>query len=222
MGRNKIQNTPAIWRMPSYLHKLVLMAAVGETYASTTVLAEYMDLDPITVRKDFALTGIIGQPGVGFRTKSLIEAIRRYLGWDMECTATLVGAGSLGSALLGHEGFLEYGLRITTVFDADPAKIGKVIHRNEIRNAKQMVSVLEHDPPSVGIICTGPECAQEVVDTLIFLGVKAFWSFANLTLRVPDGVIVQREVIAGGFAVLSAKMKQSGLKNPEQVNTIFN
>jgi redox-sensing transcriptional repressor len=39
-------------------------------------------------------------------------------------------------------------------------------------------------------------------------GIKAVWSFANVALKVPEDVIVQREVIAGGLAVLSVKLAQ--------------
>ena len=100
MGRHKVLNTPAIRRMPTYLHKLMEMRAAGEEYASTSKLAEYVRLEPIVVRKDFELTGIKGFPGVGYKTCELIDAIRRYLGWDNLQRACLVGAGSLGSALL--------------------------------------------------------------------------------------------------------------------------
>ena len=58
MGRHKVLNTPAIRRMPTYLHKLMLMHAAGEEYASTSKLAEYIDLESIIVRKDFELTGL--------------------------------------------------------------------------------------------------------------------------------------------------------------------
>ncbi len=216
MGRVKIQNTPAIRRMPSYMHKLVLMHEAGEVHASTTKLADYMNLDRIIVRKDFELTGVTGQPGVGYRTDELILAIRKFLGWDIECTACLVGAGSLGSALLGHEEFAEYGIRITTVFDADPVKIGRIIHGHEVYDSRLMPAMVKLIQPSVGIICVGPQSAQRMVDDMISYGVRAFWNFANVSLQVPDEVIVQREVIAGGFAVLSAKMKQFGLKKKEK------
>ena len=56
MGRHKVLNTPAIRRMPTYLHKLMEMHAAGEEYASTSKLAEYIRLEPIVVRKDFELT----------------------------------------------------------------------------------------------------------------------------------------------------------------------
>ena len=108
MGKHKVLNTPAIRRIPTYLHKLMLMHAAGEEFVSTSKLADYMGLDPIIVRKDFELTGIQGTPGVGFKTAELIASLRRFLGWDAHTTACLVGAGSLGSALLGYEEFAEY------------------------------------------------------------------------------------------------------------------
>lgn len=210
--RIKILNSPSVRRMPSYLHKLMLMHADGEKNASATKLAEYMDLDTIIVRKDFELTGITGRPGVGYRTDELIEAIRRFLGWDIDCDACLVGAGSLGSALLGYEEFAEYGLKITHVFDADPKKIGTYIHGHKVLDIRRLHDELSGCAPAVAVICVPSHSAQNVADELVSCGVKAFWSFANVCLQVPADIIVQREVIAGGFAMLSMKLTHRGIK----------
>ena len=64
-------------------------------------------------------------------------------------------------------------------------------------------------PPKVGIICVPAVGAQLITDILVSLGIKYLWNFANVCLKVPDNVIVQREVIAGGLAVLSAKIKKA-------------
>lgn len=210
--RIKIQNSPSVLRMPSYLHKLMLMHANGEETASAAKLAEYMDLDTIIVRKDFELTGITGRPGVGYRTNDLITAIRKFLGWDITCEACLVGAGSLGSALLGHEEFMEYGMHITSVFDSDPCKIGTLIHGHHVYDIRTMHDRLQNRTPDIGIICVSSHCAQMVTEELIACGVKVFWNFANVCLQVPEDIIVQREVIAGGLAMLSVKMLQRGIK----------
>lgn len=208
MGRHKVLNTPAIRRMPTYLHKLMEMHAAGEEYASTSKLAEYIRLEPIVVRKDFELTGIKGFPGVGYRTGELIDAIRRYLGWDIGHRACLVGAGSLGSALLGFQEFAEYGMQITDVFDANPAKIGTSLRGYTVHSMDEMESRVRENMPELAIICVSADSAQEVVDRLIACGVQAFWNFANICLQVPQNVVVQREVIAGGYALLSMKRKQ--------------
>ena len=51
------------------------------------------------------------------------------------------------------------------------------------------------------------EAAQQVADRLVAVGIKYIWSFANVALQVPPGVVVQREVIAGGLAMLGVRMK---------------
>ena len=80
MARMKVLNGPSIRRMPIYLYWLSVMQARGEEFASTTQLAEYIDLEPINVRKDIALTGVTGTVGVGYRVGDLIAGIARCLG----------------------------------------------------------------------------------------------------------------------------------------------
>ncbi len=194
--------------MPTYLHRLMELQAEGAQNVSTTDLAIYMNMEPIVVRKDLEITGITGQPGVGYKTDELIGGIRKFLGWDNVIEACLIGAGSLGSALLGYEGFEEYGLQITTVFDADPAKIGKRVHNREIHDMAEMTELMKKRKMNLGLICVPTVSAQDAADRLVACGVKAIWNFANVSLKVPDDVVVQREVIAGGFALLSVKIAQ--------------
>ena len=48
-------------------------------------------------------------------------------------------------------------------------------------------------------------------------GVEGIWNFANVALQVPHGVWVQREVIAGGLAMLTVRM-QNDRQNVESVD----
>ena len=194
-------------RMPTYLHRLYQMRLEGRAYASCTDLAKYMNIDQIVARKDIAMTGLAGHRRYGYRIDELIDAIQRLVGWDKPLSATLIGAGALGSALLGYPDFLAYNLRIDSVFDIDPLKIGREIHGHEIYDIKTMATRLRNNLPKIGILCVSNVAAQETADQLIALGVRYFWNFANVCLNVPNNVIVQREVIAGGFAVLAAKIK---------------
>lgn len=208
MPQMKIQRTPSIRRMPTYLHKLYQMQQEGATFASCTDLANYINIELIVVRKDIALTGLAGHRRHGYKIDELIEAIRKYIGWDKPISATLIGAGALGSALLGYQDFPLYGLQIQTVFDADPAKVGKSIHGYKVCSFCEFEEKLQQNVPKIGIVCVSNESAQDVANRLVKLGVKYIWNFANVCLSVPDDVVVQREVIAGGLAVLAAKIKQ--------------
>ncbi len=220
MANLKVPKAPTIRRMPTYLQKLVELHAEGVPFVSTTVLANYMNLESIVVRKDLEITGISGQPGVGYKTDELIAAIRKFLGWNNVFEACLVGAGSLGSALLGYEGFEGYGLRISLVFDSDHRKIGTTIHGRIIHDIKRITELLKPCAMRLGMICVPSAYAQPAADLLVANGIKAIWNFANVSLQVPDDVAVQREVIAGGFALLSVKIAQleAAKKNGEVRN----
>lgn len=215
MHCGKILNTPAIRRMPTYLHKLLKMRLEGKVSVSSTELAEYMNIELIVVRKDIALTGITGQRRVGYDINELIRYIKNFLGWQDRISATLVGAGSLGSALLGYDDFNHYGFGIESVFDSDPAKIGKEIRGREVFDIATLESRLCNMPPDVGVICVSNAAAQKVAEKLVSVGIRYIWNFANVSLKVPPDVVVQREVIAGGLAMLGVRMKQDRQKQSE-------
>ena len=208
MANVKVQKLPTIRRLPTYLYKLSEMRKAGISIVATPELARYMNLGEIVIRKDLAVTGVTGQPGVGYKVKELIEAIKSYLNWDNASEAILVGAGSLGSALLGYEGFEEYGLKIIAAFDADPGKIGTEIHGRSVFGVERLEELVRRLQVRIGIICVPAAFAQEGAGAMVAGGIRAIWNFANVSLKVPEEVVVQREVIAGGLAVLSVKMNR--------------
>ena len=208
MRQDRILNIPAIRRMPTYLHKLLKMQAEGKVSVSSTELAEYMKIELIVVRKDISLTGISGQRRVGYDVNELIRYIKNYLGWQDTISAVLIGAGALGAALLGYDDFSHYGFHLSSVFDSDPAKIGTVIRGRKVCDIKDFRKLVSKNMPDIAVICVSGSAAQDVADLVVSAGVRYIWNFANVSLRVPAGVIVQREVIAGGLAMLAVKMKQ--------------
>ncbi len=210
MGELKVQKMPSVRRLPTYLHKLMEMRKAGQDIVATPELAKYMQCSEIAVRKDLAITGAVGQPGVGYRIKDVIDAIRSYLNWNSTSEAVLAGAGSLGAALLGYEGFEEYGLRIIAAFDSDPDKIGGSVHGRQVFDIRRLPELCSRLQVRMGIICVPAQHAQEVADLMVQGGVRGIWNFSNVRLKLPDDVVVQREVIAGGLAVLSVKLQRNG------------
>ncbi len=217
MERNKILNSPAIRRMPAYLHKLLQMRMENKVHVSTTELAEYINIDLSVVRKDIMLIGISGQRRVGYDINELISSIKSYLGWNEPVSAVLIGAGSLGSALLGYDDFENYGFRIDSVFDSDPKKTGTEIRGKQILPIDSFESeIKKHGLPKVAVICVSSTAAQGVAELLVRSGIRYIWNFANVALKVPEHVIVQREVIAGGLAMLTVKIKAAERKENKE------
>ncbi len=203
---DKIAPLPTIRRIPSYLRLLYEYRSNGQEWISATDIAERLSLKPIQVRKDMAFTGITGKPKKGFVVKDLIKSIRGFLGWDSISDAIIVGTGALGSALIGYTGFSEHGLNIVGAFDNDPSKIGSFIHGKQIFSTNEISSLVARINIRIGII-TVPACAaQDVADELVSAGIEGIWNFSPVKLRVPDNVIVQKEDLSSGLAVLSVKL----------------
>lgn len=207
MARLKISFTPSIRRLPSYLHIIRNAQRNSQFYISGTVIAQELNLEPIQVRKDLAITGIIGKPKKGYPVDALIAAVERYLGWDEMHDAIVVGAGNLGSALMGYPEFRIHGLRIVAAFDTDPDKIGKKIHGVTVLNLTDLESTIRGSKVDYAILTVPSSQAQETTDTLVRSGIQAIWNFTNAKLKVPDEVVVHREDLSSGYALLSVMLQ---------------
>jgi redox-sensing transcriptional repressor len=193
-------------RLPSYLQLLRVLQAEGQEYVSGTVLASVHHLEPVIVRKDLTITGITGTPRVGFRVTELINAIERFLGWDNQTKAVLVGTGNLGAALLGYRGFENYGLLIVAAFDVDPKKIGKWVHGFKVQSMNQLAGFVRRGEIKLGVLTVPADVAQKAVDGMVQAGIHGIWNFTSVKLQVPETVVAQKEDLAEGLAVLSHRL----------------
>lgn len=208
MSTAKLASQPTIKRLPSYLHVIENAQREGREFISGTVIAEELGLEPIQVRKDLAVTGIVGKPRIGFPVDKLIAAIYSFLRWDTDNRAIVVGAGNLGTALMGYREFQKRGMKIIAAFDLDKRKIGKKIHDTEVLALGQMAEKLKDMAIDIAILTVPSSHAQAVADLLVKSGVRAIWNFTNVKLKVPEHVTVQKEDLSSGYAVLSVKMNQ--------------
>jgi len=206
MAKQKIAAVPSIRRLPSYLHIIRQSKDEGNDYISGTVIAQELHLEPIQVRKDLAITGIVGKPKKGYPVVALIAAIEHFLGWDEVQAAILVGAGNLGTALTGYPEFQYHGMHICAAFDQDPSKIGQSIHGVPIFSLETLPIQVKNLDAHIAILTVPSAHAQEVADKLVAAGITAIWNFTNVKLKVPDSVIVQKEDLTSGYAMLCVMM----------------
>ena len=197
---------PVLRRMPGYLQALRQFRTEGLEWVSCTRLAGRLGLDPALARKDFTALDITGKPKTGFPVTGLIRAIESCLGWDNVRDAFLVGAGSLGRALLGYRGFREHGLNIVAAFDTDPGKIGSSLHGTQVLPLSKLAGLARRMRVAIGIIAT-PAAAQEVADLMVAGGLRAIWNFAPTSLSIPPEVLVENEDLSRTLAVLSQRLQ---------------
>ena len=196
-----------IARMPLYLHFLQEENSKGAQYISSTVIAQNISVSSVLVRKDLALVSSqAGRPRLGFEIHRLIVDIEKFLGYDTLSDAVIVGAGGLGRAFLGYEGFKSNGLNIVAAFDVSDRLIGTNVAGKEILPLSELEKFVKERKIRLGIITVPKHAAQEVLNKMVGAGIEAIWNFAPAPLRAPKHIVLKTEDLAASLAMLAGKL----------------
>lgn len=180
----------------------------GDKYVTSDQIANYFGIHPTQVRKDLAFTGLIGKPKVGHVLQEALESVRNFLGWDTNSKAFIVGAGNLGSAIIGYGGFDVTGVSIVAAFDTDPDKIGHVINGIEVFPMRKFTDMALKMGVKIGIITCAAEAAEAVANTMVVSGITAIWNFTPVKPYVPENVIMEQTELYSSLAILSRRIKE--------------
>ena len=139
-------------RLPLYARALARLDSDGREVVSSQELGTHLNVTPAQIRKDLSYFGRFGKQGRGYNVRKLLEELRRILGLNRQWRIAIVGAGRLGRAIAGYEGFTPQGFRIVEAFDSDPGMIGSTINSLVIRNTESLETVLSDAPVDIGIV----------------------------------------------------------------------
>lgn len=216
MLKQKIPAAPSIKRLPSYLHLIRQAKNEGFEFISGTLIANELHLEPIQVRKDLAITGIVGTPKRGYPVIPLISAIEHFLDWDNNKNAIIIGSGNLATALTGYQEFQYHGLNFVGAFDIESSKIGKNMHGVPIFSLDTLNEQVKNLNATIAIITVPSIYAQESADRVVTAGIKAIWNFTNTKLKLPSDVVCQREDLTSGYAMLCVMMSEKHPKRTKE------
>ncbi|MDO4630196.1 MAG: redox-sensing transcriptional repressor Rex [Planctomycetia bacterium] len=204
---------PSIRRLPLYLSFLRQLRDEKVEVVSSTRIAEELRLTGIQVRKDLAMTGIVGRPKIGHSINELIGHIECFLGWNEPRLTFLVGVGHLGTALLGYKGFEQENLNIVASFDNSPEKIGTTILGRPTYDLKDFAKKAQEMNVKCAILAVPAMYAQETANMMIEAGIQGIWNFAPVQLFVPEDVVVENVFLSSSLAALSQRMAFQARKN---------
>ena len=202
-GKNEKVPVPTLERLATYLRLLIDMEQARVDTVSSAEVERQTGINAAQFRKDLSYFGDYGKPGVGYDVADLQDRIARILKIDREQRVALVGAGNLGSALIGYPGLKEHRLNVVAVFDNDAGKIGhplsglKVQDVNHLREANAVLQA------RIAILAVPAVAAQKVAELLVEAGIHAILNFAPVLLRVPPHVFVRNVSFLQELAVLS-------------------
>jgi redox-sensing transcriptional repressor len=180
-----------IGRLPVYLRALQQMKQEGRQVTSSQELGERLGISAAQIRKDLSQFGEFGKQGTGYNIEYLANQVREILKVNRSWDVIIVGAGDIGRALAGYNGFSERGFKIRGIFDNNSSLVGSKQGEFTISDSKTMKEVIQSNGIKIAMIAVPAGHAQEVADQLVEAGIRAILSYAPVNLNVPAGVRVQ-------------------------------
>ena len=194
---------PTLERLATYLRFLIDLEATQVETISSSEVEHQTGVNASQFRKDLSYFGEFGKPGVGYNVVELQARIAKILKVDRDQPMIVLGAGNLGSALVGYSGLREHQFRMAGVFDSSPAKIGTMLWDLEVCDIATLREANAEIGAKIAIIAVPASVAQQVADEAIAAGVKALLNFAPIILKVPSHIVVRNVSFLQELAVLS-------------------
>lgn len=193
---------PTLRRLPWYLAYVNMLRSQDIEYVSSTQISRKINVDASQIAKDLSFLNIKGKTRIGYQVDHLATELSNFLGFHEDHTAFMIGAGSLGSALIQDSGLMQYGLRIVAGFDVDEKIIGTEINGIPIFHISQLKEKQRQYKAEIGILAVPVEHAQESAELLAECGLRAIWNYTPFRIKVADSVVIQNTSIYAHLAVM--------------------
>jgi len=197
-----------IKRLPAYYRHLKELEKEGVRQISSQGLGDRMRLTASQIRQDINCFGGFGRQGYGYSVSGLREHIGRILGVDHTHKMIILGAGNIGRAVALSDSFPSNGFETVAIFDNDEKKIGMQVGELSVQDVVGLKRYLDGHAIDIAVLAVPLSCAQKLADMLCGYGVKGFWNFAPVDLKLPKDASVVNVHLDEGLEILSFRMMQ--------------
>lgn len=159
--------------------------------ANSKQIADAIEIDSATVRRDFSYFGELGKRGYGYDVEDLMHFFAKTLNEDQLTNVALIGVGNLGSALLKYKFHQSNSIRISCAFDVNEEIVGRIVDGIPVYPMEDMSEQIKIQQIEVAILTIPAERAQEVVNQLTEAGIKGILNFTAARLNAPSDVLIQ-------------------------------
>lgn len=203
MKNKKEISEEVLSRLSAYLTVLARLEEQGHAFTSSKKLGAITGFTPALIRRDLSYFGGFGKQGKGYEISHLKKQISGIMNLTRVHPVLLVGAGNLGRALLGYQGFKQLGFEVCCVFDSDERIIGKKFLSLEVHDVKRIEDVNKKCNAKIGLITVTVSAAQDVAERLIKAGITCILNFAPTLLEVPSHIHVRNVDVARQLEILA-------------------
>ena len=183
-------------RLPLYYRYLIFLNDEGKEKVSSTELAEAVQVDSASIRRDFSYFGALGKRGYGYDVKNLLNFFKKILNQDTLTNVALVGVGNMGHALLNYNFKRTNNIRISAAFDINPEITGTIMSGVPVYDMSEMKKQLREQQITIAILYVPQTAAQKTANEMFDAGIKGIMNFTPLRLSAPSSVRVQNVDLA--------------------------
>lgn len=180
-----------IERLSEYRRTLLSCHRQGITHVFSHVLAGIHGITAVQVRRDLMLIGFSSDTKKGYDVQVLIEYISNILDSPTPMNIAVLGMGHLGQAITKYFNGKGLKLKITTAFDVDPEKVGKIIDGIPCYHMDTFEEEVEDKDISIVIVSSPTKVAPTLVLPIINAGIKGVLNFTSTPLNFPQGIVVE-------------------------------
>jgi redox-sensing transcriptional repressor len=207
-------------RLSVYLRCLNDLAAHGIKTISSEGLAERFHLNSAQIRKDLAYFGEFGVRGVGYYVETLQNDLTKILGLNTEHRVCIIGSGRLGTALADYYEYTHSNFTVVALFDTDETKIGQKLGNATVYDVESFAQIVANEGIDVAVIAVPAKYAQNVLDLVTSVGIKAVMNFAPIPLKVNEDVKLKTVDLTISLESLSYFLAQSTQENDKIMKPI--
>ena len=186
-----------IRRLPRYHRYLGDLLNANRLRISSAELSRLMNVTASQIRQDLNCFGGFGQQGYGYNVKYLYSKISELLGVNEGFGAVIIGAGNLGRALVSSHMFERRGVERLALFDVREDIIGESVAGIPILHIDSLEDFCRENKPSIAVLTTPKDEAHKMATRLVKLGVKGFWNFSNMELKLEHPEVVIQNIHMG-------------------------
>lgn len=199
-----------IRRLSHYARCLRMAGQRGEAIMTSQQLADNCGISSAAVRRDLSTYGEFGKQGSGYRVSELLANIEEILGTVDPPEVIIVGAGSIGCALLesGLEG--TGGYTYSAIYDVDTGKIGMTCSGVVVQSVDEIPVQPAESTEKIAVIAVSRGQGQTALEMLVEKGFKAVLSFNLEPLQTPGGVDLRYVEVSTELDVLTHSMRRKG------------
>ncbi len=198
----------SIRRLSHYARCLRLALIRGELIMTSQQLATNCGISSAAVRRDLSIYGEFGKQGSGYKVDDLLANIENILGTTNPPSIIIVGAGSIGCALMISGLAGTGGYTYDSIFDNDPSKINKKCGDQLVRPITEIPEFFKANKEAIAIITVTGGAAQNALEMLVKAGCRAILSFALEPLKAPDNVDIRYVEVSTELDVLTHSIRR--------------